>query len=200
MRTSFALLLIAVAAVAFFAECNNTKTETPVATPVVAIENTGGFESKVKWGEHLVTIAGCQDCHSPKKMTPMGPVIDSSVMLAGHIAASPAFPPDTKNFQRKGLAVTGDLTAWAGPWGTSYTANLTSDSTGIGNWKEEQFFMAVRGGKSKGLPGARTLLPPMPWDMFKSFTDDELRAIFAYLKSTKPVKNVVPPPLPPAAM
>ena len=66
-----------------------------------------------------------------------------------------------------------------------------------GNWKEEQFILAIREGKFKGLAGGRSLLPPMPWDMYRHFTDDELKAIFAYLKSTAPINNVVPAPLPP---
>jgi len=41
------------------------------------------------------------------------------------------------------------------------------------------------------------LLPPMPWDSFRFMTDDELKAMFAYLKSTKPINNMVPPPAPP---
>ena len=138
-------------------------------------------------------LAAC----SPKKMTAMGPVIDSSAMLAGHIAGSPEPMVNKKDAQGKGLIVTSDLTTWVGPWGTSYTANLTSDETGIGNWTEKQFMRALREGKYKGLEGARSLLPPMPWEMYRNFTDDEIKAIFAYLKTTKPVKNVVPAPLPP---
>ena len=69
--------------------------------------------------------------------------------------------------------------------GISYTANLTSDATGIGNWKEQQFMYAIREGKFKGLAGSRTLLPPMPWEMYRHMTDGELKAIFAYLKTTR---------------
>jgi hypothetical protein len=158
----------------------------------------GGYESQVKYGEHLVTIAACNDCHTPKKMTAFGPVLDSSLLLSGHPAAAPVPEINKKEFETKGLAVTGDLTSWVGPWGTSFTANLTSDSTGIGNWREEQFLYAIRNGKLKGLANSRPILPPMPWDMYRHMTDDELKAIFAFLKSTKPVSNVVPQPLPPA--
>lgn len=83
-------------------------------------------------------------------------------------------------------------TAIAGPWGVSYAANLTSDETGIGNWTEQQFFKAFRQGKYKGLDNSRTLLPPMPWQMYSQVTDADVSAIFAYLKSTTPVDNVVP--------
>lgn len=156
-----------------------------------------GFESQIKWGEHLVLIGGCNDCHTPKKMTDQGPEPDMSLELSGHPANMPAIDIDHMEIQSKGLVVTQDLTEWVGPWGVSYTANLTPDPTGIGNWTEEQFFIALREGKSKGIQGARTLLPPMPWQMIGQMTDDEIRAVFAYLKSIKPINNLVPPPVAP---
>jgi hypothetical protein len=85
-------------------------------------------------------------------------------------------------------------TAAVGPWGVSYAANLTSDPTGIGNWTLDQFKKALREGKYKGLDGARMLLPPMPWPNFTKLSDADTEAIFAYLKSTTPVNNLVPSP------
>lgn len=178
-------------------QCTGTTTNTG-APAIAAITIPGGFGSQVEWGQHLVTVSGCQDCHSSKKMASDGPQIDSSVMLAGYMGGSPENDVDRKDAQAKGLAVTRNLTAWVGPWGVSYSANLTSDATGIGNWTEERFILALREGKSKGLANSRSLLPPMPWRMFRHFTDDEIKAIFAFLKSTKPVHNIVPPPVPPA--
>ena len=157
----------------------------------------GGYESQVKWGEHLTLIQGCNDCHTPKKMTDHGPVLDVTLLLSGHPAKMPAPDVNRKEMESKGLAVTLDLTSWVGPWGISYTANLTSDDSGIGTWSEDQFIYAIRNGKLKGLPGSRMLLPPMPWPAIRNHTDDELKAIFAYLKSTKPINNIVPPPAPP---
>jgi hypothetical protein len=194
MKKSFGLIVIASLSVLLFVKCGDTKPE----TPVVAKVNFNGFESQAKWGEHLVIISACHDCHTPKKMTAMGPVLDSSLLLAGHIKGSPEPVINKKEMQDKGLVVTSDLTTWVGPWGTSYTANLTSDQTGIGNWSEAQFMLALRKGKYKGLAEARNLLPPMPWEMYRNFTDDELKAVFAYLKTTNPIDNVVPAPLPPA--
>src|ERR1043166_3253010 len=104
----------------------------------------GGFESQVKWGEHLVTVSGCGDCHTPKKMSPMGPVDDSSLLLSGHPAQQPIPDIDRSKVESKGIAVTQTLTEWIGPWGVSFAANITSDTTGIGVWKEEQFIMAMR--------------------------------------------------------
>lgn len=161
---------------------------------------TGGFESQVKWGEHLVTVSACHDCHTPKIITADGlMLLDSSRLLSGHPAGMPGPDVDRAAMERKGLTVTDLLTAWAGPWGVSYAANLTSDDTGTGAWSEAQFMTAIREGKFKGLEGSRQLLPPMPWEVYRYMTDDELKAIFAYLKTTKPVRNVVPAPQPPVA-
>jgi hypothetical protein len=158
-----------------------------------------GFESQVKWGEHLVTVSACHDCHTPKKMTDQGPDIDSSLLLSGHPSQSGSPDVNRHELENKGVIATTDLTSWVGAWGISYTANLTSDPTGIGNWKEEQFIYAIREGKMKGLAGSRPMLPPMPWQMYRNMTDDELKAIFAYLKSTKPIHNIVPQPTPPVS-
>jgi len=127
----------------------------------------------------------------------MGPDLDSALLLSGHPAQMP--PPDVnrKEMETKGLSVTNTLTSWVGPWGISYAANLTSDATGIGNWTESAFITALRKGKYEGIESGRSLLPPMPSAMYTSMSDDELKAIFAFLKSTKPINNVVPLAQPP---
>lgn len=158
----------------------------------------GGYKSQIEWGEHLVTVSGCNDCHTPKKMGPNGPEIDTSLRLSGHPKMMPKIDVNKLEMQQKGYTVTMDLTEWVGPWGTSYAANLTPDPTGTGNWTEENFTRALREGKFKGLANGRQLLPPMPWEMFRHMTDLEISAIFAYLQSIKPIANVVPAPLPPA--
>ncbi|OOG76196.1 hypothetical protein [Algoriphagus sp. A40] len=159
-----------------------------------------GFESQVAWGEHLVLIGGCNDCHTPKIITPEGAVLlDSALWLSGHAAGTPSFEVDRKAMESKGLVVTQVFTEWVGPWGVSYAANLTPHETGLGNFTEEQFFRVLREGKYKGLVNSRPILPPMPWEMYRNMTDDEIKAIFAYLKSIKPVNNIVPAPLPPAS-
>jgi hypothetical protein len=89
-----------------------------------------------------------------------------------------------------------DLTTAVGSWGQSFAANLTSDATGTGNWKEEQFIKAIREGKYKGLDNTRPLLMPMPWFVYKNLTDDDLKSIFAFLQTTNPVNNLVPAPKP----
>ncbi len=159
-----------------------------------------GYATKEAWGEHLVLSIGCDDCHSPKIMKDGIPMPDPALRLSGHQADRPAANVDRtvieKNFY---AACDPDFTSWVGPWGISFAANLTPDDTGIGTWSEEQFFLAIRKGKFKGLAGSRDLLPPMPWPAYANFTDAELSAMFAYLKSLPPVENLVPSPVPPLA-
>ena len=201
-KLSTAIVIVLSLVIFIFSQCNPTENKADSSmnttdTTTAVMDNNGGFESQVKRGEHLVIIAGCNDCHTPKKMTPMGPQLDTSLLLSGHPAHMPPPDVDRKAMETKGLAVTQTLTAWVGPWGISYAANLTSDSTGIGDWDESRFIYCIRNGKWEGLAGSRSLLPPMPWDMYKQMTDDELKAIFAYLKSTKPINNMVPAAAPP---
>lgn len=147
---------------------------------------------KVKRGEYLVSIIGCDDCHSPKRMGPMGPEIIPELRLSGYPSSRPIQKADSQ-VVKQGWALFGpDLTSAVGPWGMSFSGNLTSDETGIGNWTEENFIRAIRKGKYKGLENSRPLLPPMPWFNYKNMSDEDLTSIFAYLKTVKPVRNVVP--------
>jgi hypothetical protein len=195
-KLSAAIIITIVLTIFLFSGCSENKSNgdgDKKDSTIVSNSGNGGFESQVKFGEHLAIIGGCNDCHTPKKMTPAGPEFDLSLALSGHPAKVPPPDVDRKETESKGLAVTNDLTVWVGPWGISYAANITSDSTGIGTWSESQFILCLREGKWKGIAGNRTLLPPMPWNTsYRFMTDDELKAIFAYLKSTKPVKNVAP--------
>lgn len=198
MRKQSALPAVTITLLAFLL-CRCTESSTPASTPSgdSATSKYAGFSDQIDYGRHLVQVIGCNDCHTPKKMTPQGPVPDTTLMLSGHPSSAPAPDINRNEIESKGLAVTADMTAWAGPWGISYSANLTPDETGIGSWSEDQFIRAIREGKSKGLEGGRQLLPPMPWQSFGQMRDEELKAIFAYLKSIKPISNVVPPPAPP---
>jgi cytochrome c553 len=157
-------------------------------------------QSLVERGNYLVSSIGCDDCHSPKTFGPKGPEIDMEHRLSGYPADRPLQKVDAAALKNGWMLFGADLTAAVGPWGVSFAANITSDSTGIGNWTEAQFIKAIREGKSKGLDANRPLLPPMPWPQYRNLTDEDLRAIFAYLKSTKPVHNVVPEPKPLAAL
>ncbi len=192
-------LLFSIAALVV-AGCQMQPKETVVESPTKEKYELLGYESKVAWGEHLVTIGVCDDCHSPKIMTENGPEPDPSLRLSGHPASMEPANLDRKVIEQNGYgACNPHLTSWIGPWGISYAANLTSDPTGIGNWTEENFFRAIREGKFKGLENGRMLLPPMPWPNYRYMTDDELSAIFAFLKTVPPVKNVVPNPQPPVS-
>ena len=151
-------------------------------------------DSLIKRGSYLVNAIGCDDCHSPKKFGPNGMEIDMEHRFSGHLANSPLGKPNTGVMKDGYMLFAMDLTSAVGPWGQSYSANISSDETGIGNWTEEQFFRALREGKSKGLKESRPLLPPMPWFAYKNMSDLDIKAIFAYLKTTKPVENRVPGP------
>jgi hypothetical protein len=129
-------------------------------------------------------------------MTAQGPAPDFDRLLSGHPSDMPVSKFDTTTAKRWALfGIGGAYTV--GPWGITFSANLTSDETGIGNWTEEQFKKALTEGKSKGLDSNRPLLPPMPWQNYTNIKDEDIKAIFAYLKSTKPVKNMVPAPMTP---
>jgi len=173
------LLLIGVFAAAAL------RSATPPAKPQPA-------SSQVERGKYLVTVMICNDCHTPLKMGPNGPEPDMSRMLSGHpegmvMPPPPKLAPDAPwNF-----AGAATLTAFAGPWGISYAFNLTpDDNTGIGIWTEDMFIKALRTGKHMGQ--SRDILPPMPWHWISQASDDDLKAIYAYLRNIPPVKNHVP--------
>jgi hypothetical protein len=155
--------------------------------------------TKVQRGEYLVKVIGCNDCHSPKVMSEMGPVPDESRLLSGQPADEKIaeIPPDLFSPRGWFTVSNGHFTAWAGPWGVSFAANLTPDDvTGIGAWTEESFIQAMRTGKHLGT--GRAILPPMPWFNLAEATDEDLSAMFAYLQSIPPIENMVPAPIPPA--
>lgn len=175
------------------ASCTTTRDNTADSAALPPLAG----EELIARGKYLVTIAGCNDCHSPKVMTEHGPVPDTSRLLSGHPASEPL--PPLVNHDNWMLFNMG-LTAFVGPWGVSYAANLTPDDTGTRNWTVEQFKTAIRKGKYKGLEGSRPLLPPMPWEMYRHMTDQDLEAVFSYLKSLKPVHNLVPAPINPQSL
>lgn len=190
MKKSFLFIaaLVIVATVSLIA-CNNE--ESKEKTTMVKTDSA----AQVKRGEYLVSIVGCDDCHSPKRMGEHGPEIIPELRLSGYPSTRPIQKADSNVIKQGWVLMGPDLTSTVGPWGVSFAANLTSDVTGIGNWKEENFIKSIREGKLKGLDGSRPLLPPMPWFVYKNMTDDDLKAIFAYLKTIKPVDNVVPRPV-----
>lgn len=171
------------------------------------INCSGGNENKpmtqqelISHGKYLVTVGGCDDCHTAKIYTSNGPVPDTTRRLAGFITGTKLPALDIKFVAPGNWVVTeSNFSAWVGPWGISYAANLTPDNaTGIGALSEELFIKTLREGKWMGV--GRPLLPPMPWQTIGQMTDQDLKAIYAYLKTIKPIHNEVPQPVPPDKM
>jgi mono/diheme cytochrome c family protein len=181
------ILIVAVVACSNLSGNDNTNAITTKLTPKDSA-------ARVKRGEYLVSTVGCDDCHSPKKMGANGPEVIPELRLSGFQKTAKLPEVDKKTVQKGWALLSPDLTAAVGPWGVSYAANLTSDQTGIGNWKEANFLKAIREGKLKGIDGSRPILPPMPWYVYRNMTDEDLKSIFAYLKTVKPVNNAVPNP------
>ena len=183
-----------------------------VAGTAVLALFTGGWDTpaspsaaQIERGAYLVHAGGCNDCHSPKVFIKMGPMMvpvpDTSRLLSGHPAGTvlPEIPKGVIAPNKWGGLFSNDLTAWVGPWGVSFARNLTSDiATGLGSWTEEMFIKTIRNGKHMG--EGRDILPPMPWTELRNLKDEDLKAIFAYLGSVKPVENAVPDPIAPSGM
>lgn len=169
------------------------------AAVAVALTNPApaSASDKLARGKYLVTVAGCNDCHTPWHVGPNGPEPDMSRMLSGHPEKVAAQAPPAPAGPWV-VAAMDTNTAWSGPWGVSFTANLTPDSeTGLGRWTQRNFTETIRTGRHMGR--GRPVLPPMPIPMYRNFTDQDLEAIYTYLQSIPPVRNRVPEPLPPAA-
>ncbi len=192
-RYGAAVIVAGLFSSALIAGCNSK--------PAEAEASTAAKPTPAERGKMLVVGGGCHDCHTPKKMGPKGPEPDMDRMLSGHpeanVISTPFVPTPGSPWQ---IAATVDATAWSGPWGVSFPANLTPDPmTGLrsGVWTEELFIKALRTGKHMGT--ARDILPPMPWPMYGQLSDDDLKAIWAYLGTIPPIVNHVPDPVPPVA-
>jgi mono/diheme cytochrome c family protein len=146
-------------------------------------------------GKYLVTIAGCNDCHTPFKMGDNGPEPDMSRMLSGHPSSLKMPPPARLPEGPWQVQMAATNTAFAGPWGVSYTANLTPHETGLGLWTFANFRDALRTGKHMGR--GRDILPPMPWPMYRHLTDEDIEAVYSYLRTIPAIDNQVPDPEPP---
>ena len=193
MKKAHLFLAIVVLAVLVFA------VQQMLQPGIVKAKTTSNVKSgQIKKGLYLVNLGGCNDCHSGKVFTNLGPMPDTTRLLAGHMTNGklPEVNTNMISPDKWGGFFNNDLTAWVGPWGVSFAANLTPDeTTGIGLWTEDVFIKAMRTGKHMG--SGRTILPPMPWQNYAQLDDEDLRAIFAYLKSIRPIKNAVPQPIAP---
>ena len=174
------------------------KSIAPIVLALAATVATAALAAdpdKVARGRYLVTVAVCNDCHTPWKVGPNGPEPDMTRMLSGHPQDFAVTLPKPQE-SPWGMTAAVTNTAWSGPWGVSFTANLTPDpETGLGKWTVRNFIETIRTGRHHGR--GREILPPMPYPMYRNFTDDDLEAIFAYLGTIPAVQNRVPEPLPP---
>jgi mono/diheme cytochrome c family protein len=182
---NYAVLLLLFSAV-ILTSCEQYKSDKKQATEKDLVER----------GRFLVLAGGCGDCHTPKVFGPQGPQPDTTKLLSGHPSQMKLPEVDLSMIQPgKWVLFSQDLTAAVGLWGASFSANLTPDQeTGIGTWQPEMFINAMRTGKHLG--AGRPIMPPMPWENIGKLSDDDLRSIFAYLKTIKPIKNKVPDPIP----
>ena len=155
-----------IAAVAIVSAAVAFSQSPPTAKPAAAKSAATSAEAaakKIAHGKHLSVVSVCGDCHTP-----------------GTLFGAPDFSRE----------LSGSELGWQGPWGTSYARNLTPDmETGLGKYKEEDIVNAIKGGhRLDGSP----MQPPMPWQNYATFSDADLHAIAAYLKSLPAVKHAVP--------
>ena len=152
--------------------------------------------ARVKRGEYIVNTSACNDCHTPWKMGPNGPEPDMSRLLSGHPETLQMTPPPVLSGQWAMVAA-GTNTAWAGPWGICSRTNLTPDkNTGLGIWTEDMFVRAIRTGRHMGV--SRPINPPMPWAVYRNWTDEDIKSVYAYLRTIPPIVNHIPDYVPPA--
>jgi Cytochrome c/Cytochrome C oxidase, cbb3-type, subunit III len=122
---------------------------------------------------------------------PVADVVSSDQLKYGTHLADQAGCIDCHTPQVRGQNVPGmDFAGgfpFTGPWGTVASANITPDSSGIPYYDEALFLNVIRTGQVR----ARKLSPIMPVMVYKNLTDDDLKAIFAFLRTTKPVKHRV---------
>jgi hypothetical protein len=179
--------------------CDQQSASSAPAAPAATPAQERGTQSAIDRGKELVELGGCNNCHTPKKMGPSGPELDTSRLLSGHPEDAKVVPYRPAGRTPWTIATNDGLTAWSGPWGVSFAANLTPDpNTGLrsGVWTRDLFIKALRSGKHMGT--ARPILPPMPYQDVAGLSDADLGAIWEYLGSLPAVQNHVPDPIPPA--
>jgi len=176
-----------------------------LARPVFARDPAGSpstpqlshLSAEARRGERLVANGGCNGCHTPAKVDGDRLVPDSSRLLSGYPDRFEGPGSSRLDVGWSAVAVA-SRSAFTGPWGTSFAANLTPDpETGLGQWTEENFVHVMRTGRH--LWSGQPFLPPMRREEFDRYSDAELRDIWAYLRSVPPVRNDVPAARPPAA-
>jgi mono/diheme cytochrome c family protein len=140
-----------------------------IVATLVASHGTVAQSSQIERGKYLVTLGGCNDCHTP-----------------GYFFGK----PDMARF------LGGSEVGFEVPdQGVFYGSNLTPDNeTGLGKWSTQEIVAAITTGKR---PDGRVLAPVMPWHAFANLTREDSTAIAAFLKSLQPVNNKTPGPFGP---
>jgi mono/diheme cytochrome c family protein len=166
-------VLVVAALLALGAGCNKKKPQEGTDPPVLPVSNldTGSGSAKqpkpdaklVERGDYLSKMLGCVYCHAG---------VDAK-----------GLPDSTRPFEG-GFEVTEKFGKWRSP-------NITPHpGSGIGNWKDDEIAAAIREGVR---PGGKQLYPIMPYLNYNRMTDDDVKALVAYLKTVKPIDNVVQP-------
>lgn len=194
-KTTYSLLMILSLSIFIYSCSGDKKTTDETPEEMKAMTN----EEMVARGKYIVSTSGCNDCHTPKIFSEKGMEPDMSKMLSGHPSAG-VLPPYDAKMVGPWILFSPDLTACVGPWGVSYSANLTPSESGTGNWTEDQFLNAIKNGKHMGMDNQRPIMPPMPWQEIRNMTDDDLKSIYAFLRTIPPIDNVVPAYQPPTPM
>lgn len=136
------------------------------AWPLAAAADETAVET-VQRGKYLVTIMDCVGCHTD-----------------GYLAGSPD----------PGRYLAGSSIGFGGPEGIVYPPNLTShEDNGLGGWSDDEIILAIRAGQR---PDGRRLAPVMPWPNYASLTEEDARAIVAFLRSLPPNDFRPPRPVP----
>ncbi len=114
------LVCVAALSTVFLIYCDNVESKEAGSGSAEATASAPvSPDSLVKRGEYLVSIMGCNDCHTPKKMGPQGPVFDEERTLSGHPSEVPV-PPYDANTAKNWILFNQMLTNYVGPWGTSF--------------------------------------------------------------------------------
>ena len=138
------------------------------STGTVRLATTVDRGNSVEYGRYLTRLANCGDCHTPR----------------GHTGK-----PKQNRYMSGGVGFTL-------PQGRVVAANITPDTeTGIGSWTKRAFigrFRAYANPQARDLPvGPREMNSIMPWTMYAGMREDDLGAIYDYLRQVRPVKNRV---------
>ena len=136
---------------------------------VMSVATGAAAEDLVQRGEYLARIMDCNGCHTPGALAGQP---DFERYLAG----------SDIGFQIPGL-------------GVFYPPNLTSDpATGLGGWSADDLITAVRSGVR---PDGRELAPIMPWPSYAALSDEDAKALAAFLKSLPAIAHKAPGPFGP---